>query len=223
MVNKLDESEKSETQVAQFAAKILAYGPLNDQVVFYRKIAISSLALSVILVICLFLLMTTKTIEKKYFTVDPQGRITAVTPFDKPKLSRAGLGDWAADCIRSSYTFTFADYKQSLNKNLQRCFTTDGIVAFKKELIRVGTIKRVVNGQGALKTQIDGVALIKKEGVINGIKAYIIEMPVLVSEILPGKAPVVRKMTVIITAMRVDDIEYEKGMAIHIWNMEKRQ
>ncbi|GGB66039.1 hypothetical protein GCM10011607_28420 [Shewanella inventionis] len=158
----------------------------------------------------------------KYFTVDQAGRLTEVIPLSEPTLSRAGIGDWAADCVRSSYTFMFATYKEELTRSLQRCFTKEGIVKFKDQLNRIGVLEDIAKDNGANITQVDGVALIKKEGEIDGQKAYLIEVPVLISQKFPNKVSAARRWTVIITALRVDNTEYDKGMAIHVWNMEPR-
>lgn len=210
------------SQNAQIALKLLMFDQLKGDNLFLKKIIrYLSVFIAGLIVSIVFLINRPDAIAK-YFTVDPAGRLTEVIPLSEPVLSRAGIGDWASDCVRSSYTFMFATYKEELNRTLERCFTADGIVKFKEQLNRVGVLEEIAKGNGANITQVDGVALIKKEGEIDGQKAYLIEIPVLISQKFPNKVSPVRRWTVIITALRVDNTEYDKGMAIHVWDMEPR-
>lgn len=214
---------KPQTEMSMFATQLLMQRGINDRLKITQKLAVISGAVNVILAITVVALLMTSNVEYKFFTVDPQGRVTPVIPVDRPILSEGALRDWAGDCVRSSYTFMFTDYKDALGKSLSRCFTSDGAVAFKEQLARSGIVKQVVGGQGALITQVDGIVNIKKEGEVDGRKAYQIEIPVKVSKVFPKESPQVRDWTVIITAFRVDNLEYEKGMAIHVWGMEPRR
>jgi hypothetical protein len=209
-------------QNAQLAAKLIIHSNLMGQISLLKKMLMFAAVLLVLLAITIAVLANKPQKTAKYFTVDPQGRITEVIALDRPTMSRASLGDWAADCVRSSYTFMFSNYKEDLTKSLQRCFTPGGMAAFKEQLNRSGILEQIAKGGGANITQVDGVVLIKKEGEIDGAKAYLMEIPVIITEKYPNKESPSRRWTVIVTAMRVDNLEYDKGMAIHVWNMERR-
>jgi len=209
-------------QMNILALKLVMFDELKGSVAFLKKVINFLGAIILVLIVTIVILMNRPDAVAKYFTVDPAGRLTEIIPLNEPVLSRAGIGDWASDCVRSSYTFMFATYKEELNRSLERCFTKEGIVNFKDQLNRVGVLEDIGKGNGANITQVDGVALIKKEGEIDGKKAYLIEVPVLITQKYPNKVSPVKRWTVIITAMRVDNTEYEKGMGIHVWNMEPR-
>ncbi|QIR16517.1 DotI/IcmL/TraM family protein [Shewanella aestuarii] len=215
-------SIKFASQNSQIALKLIMFNKLQDMINFQKKLIIILSAVLMVAFAIIAYQVTRPDAVAKYFTVDPAGRLTEVIPLSEPTLSRAGIGDWAADCVRSSYTFMFATYKEELTRSLQRCFTKEGIVKFKEQLNRIGVLEDIAKDNGANITQVDGVALIKKEGEIDGKKAYLIEVPVLISQKYPKKVSAARRWTVIITALRVDNTEYDKGMAIHVWNMEPR-
>lgn len=211
------------TEMSMFASQLLIARGVFDRESFLKKMVLMSLALNVILAVGLTITLMSSDVIYKYFTVDQQGRIVPVVAMDQPVLTEGALREWAADCVRSSYTFMFANYKDALGNSLGRCFTKDGSVKFKEQLVNSGIVKQIVSGQGALVTQIDGIVNIKKEGLVDGAKAYVIEVPVKIQKIFPNEAPQVKDWTVILTAFRVDNIEYEKGTAIHVWGMEPRR
>lgn len=218
-----DVEAANSSEMSMLAANLLLKFGLQERLTLLSKGLAASLGINVLLAGGIVFLITTQEIKNNYFTVDPQGRITEVVPMDRPTLTPAALRDWAADCVRSSYTFMFTDYKEALGNSLQRCFTAEGSVAFKEQLNRSGIVKDVVSKQGSLITQIDGIALIKKEGMVDGRKAYQIEIPVKVARYNPKESAVIRDWTVMITALRVDNLEIDKGMAIHVWGMEPRR
>jgi hypothetical protein len=211
------------SEMSLFATRLLLKEGLNDRLVLIGKGFSVSLVINGVLAFAVLFQLMTVNVKNHYFTVDPQGRITEVIPMEHPTLTPPALRDWAADCVRSSYTFMFTDYKEALGNSLQRCFTPEGSIAFKEQLSRSGIVKDVVTSQGSLITQIDGIALIKKEGMVDGRKAYQIEVPVKVAKYSPKEQTVVRNWTVMITALRVDNLENDKGMAIHVWGMEPRK
>ncbi|MDI5833306.1 DotI/IcmL family type IV secretion protein (plasmid) [Shewanella xiamenensis] len=214
---------EEQTEMSMFASQLLVLRGVFDRETFLKKLILGSLILNIILAFAVGMLLMTNDVIYKYFTVDQQGRIVPVVAMDEPVLTEGALREWAADCVRSSYTFMFANYKDALGSSLGRCFTKDGSVKFKEQLANSGIVKQIVEGQGALVTQIDGIVNIRKEGIVDGAKAYVIEIPVKIQKIFPKEAPIVKDWTVIITAFRVDNIEYEKGTAIHVWGMEPRR
>jgi hypothetical protein len=211
------------SEMTLFASRLLLKEGLNDRLVLVSKGFSVSLAINALLAFAVLFQVMTVEVKNHYFTVDPQGRITEVIPMEHPTLTPPALRDWAADCVRSGYTFMFTDYKEALGNSLQRCFTPEGSIAFKEQLSRSGIVKDVVSKQGSLVTQVDGIALIKKEGMVDGRKAYQIEVPVKVAKYIPNEQTIIRNWTVMITALRVDNLENDKGMAIHIWGMEPRK
>ncbi len=209
--------------VAAFMAKMAVAAAFEERLKDAKGWLKYSLILNIVLALLAGTLFLTNKVQVKYFTVDPQGRITEVVPQDQPTLSKTGLRDWAAACVRDSYSFAFYNYKNVLGDALDRCFTSEGMAKFKQQLAKSGIIKDIVTADGALVTQVDGTAIVKKEGIVNGTKAYIIEVPVMVEQRYPKAESIIRKWTVIISVLRVDNLEYPSGMAIHVWNMEPRR
>lgn len=209
--------------ISAYMAKMTVAAAIEARLVAARGWLKYSMILNIVLAFAVIVLMSTNEVETKYFTVDPQGRITEVVPQDQPTLSKTGLRDWAAACVRDSYSFSFINFKNTLGEALDRCFTSDGMSKFKQQLAKSGIVKDIVQADGALVTQIDGTAIVKKEGIVNGTKAYIIEVPVIVEQRYPKAESVTRKWTVIISVLRVDNLQYPSGMAIHVWNMEPRR
>lgn len=186
----------------------------------FRK-TVSLLKLSVVLnialaVIIVFLILTTG-VKQVYFAVDSKGSITKVIPLDVATPGERAVSNFVGECISNVYTFNYKDYKKRLNDAYKGCFTPQGSNQFTVSLQRSGLIRKLLETDGNV-SMVLGASPSEadiKHGEQDGVHAWQINIPVIVTreDLRAGREYSINYVAVV-TVVRTEGIQYEKGIAI---------
>ncbi len=118
--------------------------------------------------------------KPQYFATSVNGRITKLTPLNKPNQSDASVKQWANQAAIAAYSFDWVNYKSQLEAGSQ-FFTASGWRKFVRALANSNTIdlvkaKHLIASAVAVRTPI-----ILEKGVLNGRYAWRVQMTVLVT------------------------------------------
>jgi len=79
----------------------------------------------------------------RYFVQTADHRLIGVVPLDEPSFSDERVTQWATEAIVAANNWTFADYRESLQRACNRYFTPAGCQEYRDALIRIGNLESV--------------------------------------------------------------------------------
>ena len=137
---------------------------------------IAALGLSVVGVVAL----GTRETSFKYFAVDTGGRMLELSSLDEPMHSAPYITKWTSEAVMSAFSFSFADYQRSLNSS-RKYFTDFGFESFINALNEASILESVKANSYVVTAIPRGALTITGQGYIDGVYAWKIEVPVMVS------------------------------------------
>lgn len=196
---------------------------------FYKKYfgALLLTVLTAIVVIgglvAAFVMVKNQKVEREYFAVDKQGRLTAIVPLGVPFVSDSKLLTWAQQCVTDANTYDFVNYQKQFQQN-SRCFTQAGWEQFMaaveraKSLETVKSQRLVAQGVGA------GAAVVLRKGLRRGVYTWEIEQPIIVTYQggQAGRTSITQRLLVTLTISRIPTFESEEGVGIVQYVAEER-
>jgi intracellular multiplication protein IcmL len=148
----------------------------------HRKV-ISALLLSVVIIIALGSALTylvTHPPQPQYFAISSDGRLTPMVSLDQPNISQSALLQWANTAAIAAYTYNFVNFRQELQA-ASEFFTPDGWKAFLDALNRSNNLSAVTTKKLVVSAVATGAPVILQEGILNGVYAWRVQMPMLVT------------------------------------------
>lgn len=79
----------------------------------------------------------------RYFVQTADHRLVGVAPLDEPSFSDERVTQWATEAIVAANNWTFADYREALQRACNRYFTPAGCQEYRDALIRIGNLESV--------------------------------------------------------------------------------
>jgi hypothetical protein len=176
-----------------------------------------SVLLNIALAIIITVLMMTTGIKQVYFAVDAKGSITKIIPLDVATPGERAVSNFVGECISNVYTFNYKDYKKRLNDAYKGCFTPQGSNQFTVSLQRSGLIRKLLETDGNV-SMVLGASPSEadiKHGEQDGVHAWQVNIPVIVTreDLRAGREYSINYVAVV-TIVRTEGIQYEKGIAI---------
>lgn len=116
----------------------------------------------------------------KYFATTINGRITPLIPLDIPNQSDSSVLQWANVAATAAYTYNFVNYRTELVAS-SGFFTPEGWDQFLTALKQSNNLDAVIAKKLIVSAVATRAPVILKKGPLNGVYAWRIQMPVLVT------------------------------------------
>lgn len=151
-----------------------------------------------------------------YFATDDVGRLIKIVPVSQPNMSEDEVLDWAVDAVQAAYSYDYVNFRRQL-QSAQKYFTEYGwnnyMSALKasNNLVALDQRKMVV-----VAAVVDKPTIITK-GLLSGAYAWRIQMPVLVTYLLPpydNTAKFSNAITITVIVQRQSILQSYKGLGI---------
>lgn len=151
-------------------------------------------------------------IEKDIKDIKIRGKLEDL-PLKQPNLTSEELLKWVTDSIVEVYSYNFLNYQMVLNK-IRPYFTDLGYESYIKALEDSKNLEAVKNKKLVVNAIPTAKAAIVKEGALNAVYTWEIQIPLLVSY-QSGEKEMQQRIMVNIEVVREPYAEADKGVAIH--------
>lgn len=180
----------------------------------YRRVLLTLLLSMVIVVLLAGVLVyqITHPPMPKYFATSINGRITPLTPLNRPNQAQPALLQWANQAAISAYTYNFVTYRKELQA-ASAFFTPKGWSSFQSALRTSNNLDAVKAKKLIVSAVATGAPIILKEEVVNGIYTWRVQMPMLVTFQSASEISQQRLM-VVMSIVRVSTLDSARGIGI---------
>lgn len=151
---------------------------------FYRDnfrrmvwILLVSILLNVGLIVVL-LFMTTHRPQPVYFATSNDGRLVRLQPRTDPVMNNTAVLSWVSRSVPAIYRLDFLNYRSQLNA-VRKYFTPYGWKQFVNAF--APTIERIKKQHLVASAAPAGVPVIMREGIVNGVFSWQVQIPLVVS------------------------------------------
>lgn len=162
-----------------------------------------------------FVYVKTQKVEREYFAVDGDGRLTKLVPLGEPFVTQSALLNWAKKCVTSANTYDFVNYQKQFQEN-SVCFTPEGWQQFMGAVEKSGNLETVKSQRLVASSVEQGAPVITREGLRKGVYSWEVELPILVSYQggQGGRAAASQRLLVKLLISRVSTAAYKEGVGI---------
>lgn len=150
--------------------------------------------------------------EPKYFATTTDGRIMQLFPLSEAMLSPSELLQWTHRAAIAAYTYNFVNYRDAMQQ-LQNQFTPAGWKYYENALKISRTLEMVIAKKLVVSAVATGTPVILDQAVVNGIYAWKVQIPLLVTYQSPNEQTQ-QSMIITIIVSRVPTVDMPKGIAI---------
>jgi intracellular multiplication protein IcmL len=150
--------------------------------------------------------------QAKYFATSINGRITPLSPLDKPNQADSAILQWANQAAIATFTYNFVNYQNEL-QSASRYFTRSGWGQFLTALRNSGNLDMVKSKKLIVSAVATRAPVILQKGPLGGRYAWRIQMPILVTY---QSASEFRQQNNVVTILvkRVSTLETPRGIGI---------
>lgn len=172
------------------------------------------MAVCLIQLIIIFLLAFKPHPKPDVFSLDERGRFTKIFPLTEDSLTRKQLVSWAEDCVLELNSYTFYSALNHLNKVVPRCLTN---TAGQEFINNFGTtiLDDMRTSEQSFEASLDGAGIITAEGIVEGRKAYQMQIPILVTRYDMNRRSKTFEYVISLEVIRVSQEEFTKGVKIY--------
>lgn len=150
--------------------------------------------------------------ERSYFAMAANGTLLEMKPLSEPSVSENRMLQIVGDAATCVFTYDYVNFRDQLGLCKPR-FSSDGWTKFTSELSQSKIINLVTNERLVLTaTRINSPVLVD-QGLINGVLAWKIEVPVRVT-FTGRQSKTAEDYLVNITATRASQTDHPDGVAI---------
>lgn len=150
--------------------------------------------------------------EPKYFATTTDGRIMQLFPLSEAMLSPSELLQWTHRAAIAAYTYNFVNYRDAMQQ-LQNQFTPAGWRYYENALKISRTLEMVITKKLVVSAVATGTPVILDQAVVNGVYAWKVQIPLLVTYQSPNEQTQ-QSMIITIIVSRVPTVDMPKGIAI---------
>ena len=150
--------------------------------------------------------------QAKYFATSINGRITPLSPLDKPNQADSAILQWANQAAIATFTYNFVNYQNEL-QSASRYFTRSGWGQFLTALRTSGNLDMVKSKKLIVSAVATRAPVILQKGPLGGRYAWRIQMPILVTY---QSASEFKQQNNVVTILvkRVSTLETPRGIGI---------
>ena len=156
--------------------------------------------------------LATRPPQYHYFSTDRDGRITPLTPIDRPIASLSDLGTWVSNSVAQAYTFDFANYRSSLSAARVN-FTQAGWAGFETALQESGVLQSVLERKYVTTAVPTSAPVLVTQGRIEGRYAWKFQIPILVTY-QSSERTASQNLMVNVIVVRQPETEHPRGLGI---------
>jgi len=150
--------------------------------------------------------------EVRVIAVDNAGRVVPVISLKEPMVSASVLNSWVVERTVDLYTYDFRGWQKDFQA-ISSDFTGRGWKEFSKAMKKSNNMKVVQQDQVFVSSVPQGAAVIVKEGDFNGVYAWKVEFPMLVTY-EGASETTTQNLMMTVVVVRADLITHPTGLAI---------
>lgn len=189
---------------------------------FYKKmyyLVLGALALNIIvigLLLALILFLVRNPPPPIYFATNEYGQLIEIVPLDKPNMTNDEIINWVTKAVEAVYSYDYLNNAAQL-QSAQKYFTNYGWSEAMKSLTASNNLVGVINRKLIGIAKVVEKPKILKQGLIKGVMAWQLEVPLLVTYQAPpydekSKFTVPLILTLIVQRQPV--LQSESGLGI---------
>lgn len=159
--------------------------------------------------------------DYRYFSTTTEGKLTPMAAVNEPNFAPDYVIGWTSKAVQSIMALDYRTYQGRLQQN-SFYFTRTGWTTFMDQLQGASQLlKGLVERQWAISVTPLEPAKITKQGVIDGVYSWEVQLPVTVK--YEGKTNFVENKLIILRVQRTPLIEQPSGLGISQWIEAKWQ
>lgn len=151
---------------------------LNLECASLRKRVLRSVAANVILAACLgsmsWIFFTTYP-KYRYIPVTNAGAICEVATENNPRVTPAHVMDWAVNTAVQSYSFSYVDWRDTIERVGNTWYTPTGKVAFRRAMTESSNLERIKKGRYIVRATVARTPILKT----SKADSWVVEVPLL--------------------------------------------
>ena len=184
---------------------------LEKGVVFLSKIYFISIFINILAISSVFYQYSHPP-EPLYFTTSVNGKSSPLIPLFEPNTSDSVVTQWANLACIGAFTYDFVNYESQLEL-ISDYFTENGWNGFMNSLKESNNLNTMISKKLVVTAVALSTPLILKKGIVNGVYAWRIQIPILVTY---QSASEVTQMKMIINVLmtRISTRDNYKGVSI---------
>lgn len=191
---------------------------------FYKKkfhsilgiYALSLVIIGVLISIVIYLKATQA--QPRYFVADEVGRLMKDIPLSELNMSADDLLEWTVKAVEAANSFDFVNYRRQF-QDAQKYFTDYSWATYMKELTISDNLLALKNRRWVFVAKVVEKPTLITEGILNGVRAFKFEMPLLVTYLKPPSYDVKNSASnafvVTVIVIRRNLLESYRGLAIY--------
>lgn len=186
---------------------------------FFLMLGVFLLCLLVISILTAILIyIQSQAAKPKYFVADELGRLIQDIPLSQPNMPLEDVIAWTVEGVERANSFDFVNYRQQL-QDAQKYFTNTSWATYMHELTISDNLLALKNRRWVFVAKVVEKPTLITEGVLSGVRAYKLQMPLLVTYLKPpiydAKSSTTNAFIVTVIVLRKNLLESYKGLAIY--------
>lgn len=151
----------------------------------------------------------------KFFVQTADHQIIGVTPLNEPSFSDERITQWVTEAVIDANNWSFANYREELQKACNTYFTPAGCQEYRDALIRIGNLESVKTKRLTVRAVVVKPPIIvgKVLSVQTQRFSWAMQMEVMLSY-LSSAEQTAQSLIVDVVVVRRPLTEYEKGVGI---------
>jgi hypothetical protein len=162
-------------------------------------------------------ILITSPTKPVFFAMDNIGELINVVPITQPNVTEAELFAWATDAVQSIYTLDYINYRAEMQQS-QKYFTTYGWTQYTRALKSSNNLVGITERKQIQLANVVGQPKVLAEGLLGTAYAWKLEMPLLVTYLLPptyaDKNKYTNPLIVTVVIQRQSILQSYKGLGI---------
>ncbi|HCV03992.1 MAG TPA: hypothetical protein DG048_15200 [Pseudoalteromonas sp.] len=203
-------SKAEELLMSQYMRSLIYQGSFKSALSFNKFLIVSNILAYAIIV---FLVLKPYPKPETY-SLDANGRFERIYPLNQDSMTSTQLTQWAVDCVLELNSYTFYSALNHLNKVVPRCLTVNAGQSFISNFEQTILDEMRVNEQ-SYEASLNGAGIITAEGVVEGRKAYQMQIPIIVTRYDMNRSPKSFKYLIKLEVIRVSQEDFTKGVKIY--------
>lgn len=151
----------------------------------------------------------------KFLIQTAEHQLVGVVPLDEPSFGDEYITQWVVEAILAANNWSFANYREALQKACNQYFTPNGCQEYRDALIRIGNLESVKTKRLNVRAVVVKPPLIVNKVISGQTQRFTwnMQMEVMVSY-LSSAEQTAQNVIVNLTVVRRPLNEYEKGIGI---------
>ncbi len=206
----------------EFSVSARPFGAVVTRNEFYRdgyrrltKIAVVLAFSNIALIAAIIVQISMTKPQDRFFATTSDGRLIRMIPLNQPDLKDSALISWVSKAAADVMTFGFHDYQRRLQE-ASVYFTRSGWQSFSSALEKARIIEAVEKNQQIVTAAPQRAPIILKQGLVNGIYQWVVEMPLIVTY-QAGSTTQNTVLNVQMIIVRVSTLDNPNGVGIQQW------